>query len=335
MIERKTHKSSINTSKNSSKKNIGGDLFISSVTKKKEKSASETASSILEELGVKKTSLKKQKKNSLLNVSIKEKNKISQNKKLDERGASILKDLKKEKIDNKIDSEYKIQNKKIENEKNENEKLRKNKSEKYSSLQNEKFGFHEKFILFILFILIGYSFLAFIGGYIKLDLTFFRNIFKGKVHQLEFLGEFRARQVENGYNRIPLFVVEGNIRNSFYETDNIQKIQLKAFAFDQEQRLIENHFTYTGVVFTDEQLENLSPINIKALRQTGDLSILKKIDEDLIQSNELDRNSSVDKDIPFQVIFFKDVSAIKSTSIEIVSYVRNGNLIFLGSHNRN
>ena len=41
-----------------------------------------------------------------------------------------------------------------------------------------------------------------------------------------------------------------------------------------------------------------------------------------------------ENDIPFQVVFFKDVSTIKSTSIEVVSYVLNENLVFLGSSNR-
>jgi hypothetical protein len=81
----------------------------------------------------------------------------------------------------------------------------------------------------------------------------------GNVHQLEFEGEFQARLVENGYNRLPVFVVEGSIRNTFNESDQIKKIQLKAFAFDADQQLIANHFTYAGTVLPDEQLESLSP----------------------------------------------------------------------------
>ena len=162
-----------------------------------------------------------------------------------------------------------------------------------------------------------------------------RQIFKGDTHQLEFLEDFRARQVENGYNRIPLFVVEGTIRNSFYESDNVEKIRIKAYAFDHAQRLIGTHFTYTGIILSDEQLETYSPIRIKTLRQTGDLRVLSDGSSDEFQSDKLGKNLFEKKDIPFQVIFFKDVSTIKSTSIEIVSYVRNDDLVFLGASKSN
>ena len=84
-------------------------------------------------------------------------------------------------------------------------------------------------------------------GHLKLlDSAIFYQLVGGNVHQLEFAGEFEARLVENGYNRLPVFVVEGSIRNTFNESDQINKIQLKAFAFDADQQLIANHFTYAG-----------------------------------------------------------------------------------------
>jgi hypothetical protein len=33
--------------------------------------------------------------------------------------------------------------------------------------------------------------------------------------------------------------------------------------------------------------------------------------------------------VPFQVIFFKDVSSIKRTSLQIVSYVRKNKLVYV------
>ena len=121
-------------------------------------------------------------------------------------------------------------------------------------------------------VVMGVASLAIIGGHLKLlDSAIFYQLVGGNVHQLEFAGEFEARLVENGYNRLPVFVVEGSIRNTFNESDQIKKIQLKAFAFDADQQLIANHFTYAGTVLSDEQLESLSPMDIKALRHSPNL----------------------------------------------------------------
>jgi len=336
MIERKEKKFNKNLGENKSRGHNDKKSFISSVTSDKEKTAAETASSILEELGVKKTSTKKKNNKNFLNTSIKDKKSINQNNRLDERQISVLKDLKKEKFNTitqntQINANQKIG---IDTKEYKNKTQSRAKSGLPPSSKSVVFGIHEKFIFFIFFILIGFSCLAYIGGYIKFDLMVFRKIFNGDSHQLEFLEDFRARQVENGYNRIPLFVVEGTIRNSFYDSDSIEKIRIKAYAFDHEQRLIGSHFTYTGVILSDEQLETYSPIRIKTLRQTGDLSVLNNDVSDEFQSDKLEKISIKKKDIPFQVIFFKDVSTIKTTSIEIISYVRNKDLLFLGSSNR-
>ena len=54
----------------------------------------------------------------------------------------------------------------------------------------------------------------------------------------------------------------------------------------------------------------------------------------IFDDGTIEKKSMEEKEIPFQVVFFKDVSKIKSTSIEVVSYVLNGNLVLLGSSNR-
>ena len=36
-----------------------------------------------------------------------------------------------------------------------------------------------------------------------------------------------------------------------------------------------------------------------------------------------------DQEVPFQVVFFKDVSSIKRTSLQIVSYMRNDELFYV------
>ena len=314
------------------------DSFISSVTQNKKKSAAESASSILEELGVKKTSSSKTKKNSVLTVKKESTKKNNPNLDLELRGSRIIDDLISQKKINTKNKSVRLGNKKndIENKQKNESNLGKNKTNRKPDYLTKNNDLHGKFVLFALSCVLGVAFLAYIGGYIKIfDLAVFRQIFTGNAHQLEFVGEFEARQVENGYNRVPLFVVEGTIRNSFFESDNIEKIQLKAFSFDNEQQLIESHFTYTDMVLSDEQLETLSPVNIKALRQSSNSSIINSLEKTESQSNTLENKSKQKNDLAFQVIFFKDVSMIHSTSIEIVSYVRNKKLVFLGSSNRN
>ena len=114
MIERKGINLNKNLSENKSKDHTDRKSFISSVTNSKQKTAAETASSILEELGVKKTATKKINKNSLLDASRKNKKIINQNNQLDEIRISILNDLKKEKFNTTVRHSPKNENKKIE-----------------------------------------------------------------------------------------------------------------------------------------------------------------------------------------------------------------------------
>ena len=112
--------------------------------------------------------------------------------------------------------------------------------------------------------------------------------------------------------------------------DTSVKIQLNAFAFDSENRLISSHFTYAGNVLTDEQLEKFSPLDITAMRHSEDLEVLSPSEFTSTQENSL--NTSLQKQgIPFQLVFLKSVQNIKRTSVQIVSYVRNNKIIFVRS----
>ena len=135
--------------------------------------------------------------------------------------------------------------------------------------------------------------------------------------------------MENGYNRLPLLIVEGSIRNSFEDSDNVKKIQLKAFAFDSENKMIASHFTYAGNVLTDEQLEELNPLDITAMRHSEDMGILSSSGFASTQKNSLNPGLH-QQEIPFQLVF-KSVQSIKRTSVQIVSYVRNNKIVFVRS----
>ena len=194
-----------------------------------------------------------------------------------------------------------------------------------------KFGFHENFILFVIFCVLAVAGIAFVGGYLKIvDSSIFHQLTAKNLHHLEFDGEFKARQVENGYNRLPLLVVEGSISDIFEDSEDVKKIQLKAFAFDSENRMITSHFTYAGKVLTDDQLEEFSTLDITAMRHSEDMGVFSSSGFTSTQENSL--NTGLQKlGIPFQLVFLKSVQNINRTSVRIVSYVRNNKIIFVRS----
>ncbi|MDE0792843.1 MAG: hypothetical protein OSB08_04265 [SAR324 cluster bacterium] len=334
MIARKPQKFSLN-SRESNSEELHKESTSSISRKQQQKiTAADTATSILEELGVKKSSVKKTNKNNLLNVQRKptsiKKPKVTQ----EEWDNSLLKDLKTQKT-----TEIKIKIKAKQSDVNKTDsrqttikpaETKELQANNLTEQSKDKFGFQEKFVIFVMLAVMGIAVLGFIGGYLKIfDLAIFRQLASGNVHQLEFIGEFEARKVENGYNRLPLFVVEGSIRNTFFESDQVEKIQLKAFAFDSEQQMISSHFTFAGVVLSDVQLETLSPLKIKSLRHSVDLKMLNSNSETEAQKGSLMTSVTKDQEVPFQVVFFKDVSSIKRTSLQIVSYVRKNKLVYV------
>lgn len=306
-------------------------LSLLSLKPKRKKSAADAATSILDELGVKRSSSVRSKKISPVGIQKKAEQKKETTEELGSWERIILKNheiqipLTKTKILNKSTTK-----------KTEQKKFEKidSSAQKTAELPEVKFGFHEKFVLLSMLVVMGVASLAIIGGHLKLlDSAIFYQLVGGNVHQLEFAGEFEARLVENGYNRLPVFVVEGSIRNTFNESDQIKKIQLKAFAFDADQQLIANHFTYAGTVLSDEQLESLSPMDIKALRHSSEFGIQ---DSTALTNDKNDLlNTSLPQAplIPFQVVFIKSVPTIKKTSLQIVSYVRNNKIVYVHAPN--
>jgi len=337
MIARKPQKFSLNSSESNSEQLHKESASSFSEKLEQKKTAADTATSILEELGVKKTSAKKTNKNNLLNVQRKSasiKKPLVEQKEWDN---SLLKDLKTQnaaakKITAKPADPYKTEAKQTKNKSAATKpaETKPTQVEEPTEPSKDKFGFQEKFVIFTMLVVMGIAVLGFVGGYLKIfDLAIFRQLASGNVHQLEFIGEFEARKVENGYNQLPLFVVEGSIRNTFFESDQVKKIQLKAFVFDAEQQIISSHFTFAGVVLSDEQLGSLSPMDIKSLRHSGDLKLLNSNAETELQKAALITSDTIGQEVPFQVVFFKDVSAIKRTSLQIVSYVRKNKLVYV------
>ena len=306
-------------------------LSLLSPKPKRKKSAADAATSILDELGVKRSSSVRSKKISPVGIQKKAEQKKETTEELESWERIILKNHEIQIPHTKTNILNKSTTKKTEQKKFE--KID-SSAQKTAELPEVKFGFHEKFVLLSMLVVMGVASLAIIGGHLKLlDSAIFYQLVGGNVHQLEFAGEFEARLVENGYNRLPVFVVEGSIRNTFNESDQIKKIQLKAFAFDADQQLIVNHFTYAGTVLSDEQLESLSPMHIKALRHSSEFRIQ---DSTALKNDKNDfLNTTLPQAplIPFQVVFIKSVATIKKTSLQIVSYVRNNKIVYVHAPN--
>ena len=304
---------------------------LSLLSPKRKKSAADAATSILDELGVKRSSSVRSKKISPVVIQKKAEQKKETTEELESWERIILKNHEIQIPHTKTKILNKSTTKKTEQKKFEKIYA---SAQKTAELPEVKFGFHEKFVLLSMLVVMGVASLAIIGGHLKLlDSAIFYQLVGGNVHQLEFAGEFEARLVENGYNRLPVFVVEGSIRNTFNESDQIKKIQLKAFAFDADQQLIANHFTYAGTVLSDEQLESLSPMDIKALRHSSEFGIQ---DSTALTNDKNDLlNTSLPQAplIPFQVVFIKSVATIKKTSLQIVSYVRNNKIVYVHAPN--
>jgi len=319
MIARKPQKFSLNASDTTALK-LPKEDSSSFFNQHRNKTAAEAATSILEELGIKKSSEYETAKSG--NFGKKTEQKIHQIKKHQNQKNRILKDFYRTKHESKsYHSRLKGEANKTTAENMEDKKT--------ADPSNVKFGFHENFILFVIFCVLAVAGIAFVGGYLKIfDSTIFHQLTAKKLHHLEFDGEFKARQLKNGYNRLPLLVVEGAIRDVLEDSEDVKKIQLKAFAFDSENRMIASHFTYAGNVLTDEQLEEFSPLDIKAMRHSEDMGVLSPLGFTSTQENSL--NKGLQKQgIPFQLVFLKSVQNIKRTSVQIVSYVRNNKIFFV------
>ena len=324
MIARKPQKFSLNSSETTAL-NPPKEDSSSFFKQHRNKTAAEAATSILEELGINKSSENETTKSTVGNIGRKAEQKIYQTKKHQDQKNLLLKDFDGLKPESKKNYHSRL---KGEAKKTAAENMEVKKTADQSKV---KFGFHEKFILFVIFCVLAVAGISFVGGYLKIfDSSIFHHLTANNLHHLEFEGEFKARQVENGYNRLPLLIVEGSIRNSFEDSDNVKKIQLKAFAFDSENKMIASHFTYAGAVLTDEQLEELSPMDIKAMRHSEDMEILSSSGFASTQKNSLNP-SLQQQEIHFQLVFFKSVQSIKRTSVQIVSYVRNNKIVFVRS----
>ena len=318
MIARKPQKFSLNSSETTALK-LPKEDSSSFFDQHRNKTAADAATSILEDLGINKSSENETAKSKGGNIG-----RQAEQKKHQDQKNRLLKDFDRLKPESK---NYHSRLKGVA-KKNSAENL---EDKKPADQPKVKFGFHENFILFVIFCVLAVAGIAFVGGYLKIfDSSIFHQLTAKNLHHLEFDGEFKARQVENGYNRLPLLVVEGAIRDIFEDSEDVKKIQLKAFAFDSENRMIASHFTYAGNVLTDEQLEEFSPLDITVMRHSENIEVLSPSGFKSTQENSL--NIGFQKQvIPVQLVFLKSVQNIKRTSVQIVSYVRNNKIIFVRS----
>jgi hypothetical protein len=166
--------------------------------------------------------------------------------------------------------------------------------------------------------LCGFLILLLAGGYLNLiDRSLFQQLLSNRFHQIEFEGDLRSRLIQNRLNREPLVVLEGGLRNLFNTEDTVSHVRLKALAFDEQNNLLESRTGFAGILLNDEELKRLSRSEIVRLfeRKQG-----REIpNENLLWKQEL----------PFQAVFFTSGKKINRTSVQIVSYHRNGEMVYV------
>ena len=166
----------------------------------------------------------------------------------------------------------------------------------------------------------GFIILLIAGGYLNLiDRSLFKQLLENRFHQIEFDENLRSRLVKNHLNREPLVVLEGGLRNLFNTNDLVSHVRLKALAFDQDNLLLESRTSFAGILLSDEELKRLSRSEIQRLFEQKEGREIPN--ENLFWKQEL----------PFQTVFFNTGKRINHTSVQIVSYHRNGELVYVRS----
>ena len=166
--------------------------------------------------------------------------------------------------------------------------------------------------------LCGFLILLLAGGYLNLiDRSLFQQLLSNRFHQIEFEGDLRSRLIQNRLNREPLVVLEGGLRNLFNTEDTVSHVRLKALAFDEQNNLLESRTGFAGILLNDEELKRLSRSEIVRLFESK-------------QGREIPNENLLWKqELPFQAVFFTSGEKINRTSVQIVSYHRNGEMVYV------
>jgi hypothetical protein len=157
-----------------------------------------------------------------------------------------------------------------------------------------------------------------VGGYLRiLDSSLLHQLVRGYVHQLEFTAAPQTRLVQNAYIRQPLLVIQGSVRNLFGRGEEVGAIRLKGVALDGEGRLLESGTGYAGTLFSDEELKSMS---------RGEIELLL---EQPSGREEQNRNLETGQEVPFQIVLFETGAEAQSTMVQMVSYERNGETVYV------
>ncbi len=179
-------------------------------------------------------------------------------------------------------------------------------------------SFMEKTAIFLMLGTLVAASILVVGGYLQvLDRSVVFQLIRGQVHQFEFVAPPESRQVRNAYNRLPLVVVEGKVRNLFGDADQVGKVRLKALALDADGKLLETRIVFAGSVLTDEELEGWSPVQMQQVQETPEG-----------RSGE-NQGLASGAEIPFQAIFFEAGNDLGETLIQLISYERQGETVYV------
>ena len=179
-------------------------------------------------------------------------------------------------------------------------------------------GVMEKLALVVMAGVIGFASLLIVGGYLELfDASVFQQLTRGYVHQFEFEESLSSRRVRNSFSRTPLLVVEGRVRNLFLTSSHVGHVRLKAIALDQQGQVLDESVFFAGVVFSDEELENMGLAEIRELQQMA------------IGRDAPNLNLRNEQEVPFQAVFFRASEAVGDVRVKLVSYERGRKSVFV------
>jgi len=156
------------------------------------------------------------------------------------------------------------------------------------------------------------------GGWFYMQSEAGRDIFPQKTERydskskLKIQEPLKGRMVFNKSDRVNMFLLEGQVRNTYPVDVRITWIEIKGVLYDKQGEKISEAVTYAGINLTNAQLEDWSEDRIK--------SYIKFQSDKIKQEFVLTTGRAA----PFQIVFFKVPKTIQKLEASINRFGRAG-----------
>jgi hypothetical protein len=165
---------------------------------------------------------------------------------------------------------------------------------------------------------LGVLLILWTGGYLHMvDSPLLSRLIGVQSHQFEFVGPLKVEKLRNRFSRQAIYVMTGTVRSNFADSANLSSIRLKGLAFDENQKMLESEIVYAGVVLSRQELTERSVSSIQEEYKAR------------YGRNEINRDLREGEELPFQVVFFEAGELFKKASAQIISYVRDGQVVYV------